>query len=133
MREAGAFAECAEVHGHRYGTRKSVIEEARTSGQDLLFDIDVQGARTLRAAFPDGVFIFVYPPSMPALEERLRSRKTENPEELARRLANAQSEVREAWAYDYVVINDVLDRAVEKLRSIVRTEALRTSRFVPPF
>jgi guanylate kinase len=133
LREAGEFAECAEVHGHWYGTRRSVIEEARTKGRDLLFDIDVQGARQLRRSFPDGVFIFIYPPSMASLEERLRRRKTETAEDLARRLANARVEIREAWAYDYVVVNDDLDRAIEKFRSIVRAEALRTSRFAPPF
>lgn len=133
LREAGEFAECAEVHGHWYGTRRSVIEEARAKGRDLLFDIDVQGARMLRRSFPDGVFIFIYPPSMEVLEARLRARKTETPEDLARRLGNARVEIREAWAYDYVVVNDDLDRALEKLKSIIRAEALRTSRFVPPF
>lgn len=132
MREAGEFAECAEVHGHWYGTLRAALEEARIRGRDVLFDIDVQGARQLRTVFPDGVFVFIYPPSMEALEGRLRRRKTEGPEDLARRLANARQEMREAWAYDYVVINDILEKAVDRLRSIFLAEALRTSRFVPP-
>lgn len=132
LRAAGAFAECAEVHGHRYGTKRSVIEESRTAGRDVLFDIDIQGARQLRSAYPDGVFVFIYPPSMEVLEDRLRRRQTESPEDLARRLANARAEMKEAWAYDYIVVNDVLEKAVDRLRSIVLAESLRTSRFVPP-
>jgi guanylate kinase len=122
MVDKGAFAEWATVHGNRYGTALATLEEARRSGQDLLLDIDCQGAAQLKQSCPDAVFIFILPPSYEELERRLRGRNTDAPEVIAQRLDNARREVRELIWYDYLVVNDDFDRAVEALRSIIVAE-----------
>jgi len=118
--ETGRFLEWAEVHGEYYGTDGEQIEEWLAAGNDVLLDIDFQGARLVRCAYPSTRTIFILPPSLQALSERLRNRGTESPEQLAGRLAAARREIEEAPWYDYVVINDVLEEALTDLKAIFR-------------
>lgn len=127
----GEFAEWAEVHGNRYGTAVETLERFRLEGCDVLLDIDIQGARQLRKNYRQGVYIFVLPPSFDELRRRLMGRNTDAPEVIARRLANAQLEVREAGSYDYLVINDVFDKALDELKAIIVAEGCRTPRILP--
>ena len=131
MAGQGAFAEWAEVHGNRYGTAIEMLERFRAEGRDVLLDIDVQGARQLRKNYRQGVYIFVLPPSFAELRRRLQGRNTDAPEVIARRLANAQLEVREAGSYDYLVINDIFARALDELKAVIVAEGCRTSRILP--
>jgi guanylate kinase len=124
----GAFAEWAEVHGNRYGTAIETLERFRAEGRDVLLDIDCQGARQLKKSCREGVFIFVLPPSLTELQRRLHGRNTDSPEVIARRIANARDEIREAVWYDYLVINDDFSQALSELKSIVLAEGCRTSR-----
>lgn len=124
----GAFAEWAEVHGNRYGTAIETLERFRAEGRDVLLDIDCQGARQLKRSYREGVFIFVLPPSLTELQRRLHGRNTDSPEVIARRIANARDEIREAVWYDYLVINDDFSQAFSELKSIVLAEGCRTSR-----
>lgn len=119
MLARGEFAEWAEVHGHRYGTSLAAIEAATAAGNDVILDIDVQGARQIKARFPDAVSVFLLPPSRQRLEERLSGRGTDAADTIRRRLDNACAEVAEASSYDHVVINDDLDRAIAELAAIV--------------
>jgi guanylate kinase len=120
MIERGAFVEWAEVHGNLYGTSREVILEATHHGRDVLFDIDYQGGRSLKSQFPDAVMILVVPPSMEVLEARLRARATDTAEVVARRLAKAKEELSHYHLYDYLILNDDLDRAYELLRTVYR-------------
>ena len=127
-RDAGDFAECAEVHGNLYGTLRSEIARILKSGLHVIMDIDVQGARQIRKAFPDTVTVFVLPPSGEVLLERLRRRKTESPEQLVARLHSALQELRAVEEYEYVVINDELDRAVLSVSAILDAEVVSRER-----
>jgi guanylate kinase len=118
--EKGSFAEWAMVHGYRYGTRKSVIEEAVAKGEVLFMTIDVQGAKAIKKAFPDALTIFVNPPDFDILETRLRKRGTENDTDIRRRLENARKEIAQASDFDFRVLNDHLERAALEIESIVR-------------
>lgn len=125
----GAFAEWAHVHGHRYGTARRAIEEAFAAGKDVLFDIDYQGGRQLKAAFPaESVRVFVLPPSMRVLAQRLRRRATDDPEVIRRRLAKAVDELGHYHAYEYLVLNDDLDEAFAELEGIYRAARCRWDR-----
>ncbi|PLX82061.1 MAG: guanylate kinase [Desulfuromonas sp.] len=128
MVEADEFVEWAEVHGNRYGTAKSTLEQARLGGEDLLLEIDCQGAAQIKLAEPESVSIFVLPPSLQELERRLRGRSTDEDAEINRRLMNARVEMQAVKDYDYVVVNEDFDRALQELVSIVVAERLRTSR-----
>jgi guanylate kinase len=127
-RERGAFAESAEVHGNLYGTLRSEVERVLGGGQHVVMDIDPQGARQFIRAFPQAVTIFVLPPSAKVLLERLRARKTENTAELASRLQSALQELQQVDEYEYVVVNDDLDRAVSSVGSIVDAEVMSRER-----
>jgi guanylate kinase len=127
-RDAGEFAEWAEVHGHFYGTLRSEVERVLASGRHVLMDIDVQGARQFHAAFPDTVLVFVLPPSGEVLKARLDARKSENRERLLVRLRNARAELGEVGRYHYVVVNDDLERAVDQVSAIIDAEGLRHDR-----
>jgi guanylate kinase len=118
--EAGAFAEWAEVHGHRYGTLRATVDEALAQGKIALFDIDVQGGASLRAAWPrQSAAVLILPPSVSELERRLRGRSTDSEEVIRRRLDAARAEVARALAtYEYVVANDDLSRALARLDAI---------------
>lgn len=118
--QKGRFLEWAEVHGEYYGTDGEQIEEWLAAGKDVLLDIDFQGARLVRCVYPSTRTIFILPPSLTILRERLQNRGTESPEQLARRLDFAYSEIQEAPWYDYVVVNDVLEEALADLKAIIR-------------
>jgi len=126
----GAFAEWAEVHGNCYGTARATLDQAREEGTDILLDIDYQGAEQLRSSGVNGVFIFILPPDMVELRKRLESRNTDDEKIIARRMNNAAGEIAEATRFDYLVVNDVLDQAVEKVRSIMTAETSRTERII---
>ncbi len=126
--QRGDFAESAEVHGHLYGTLRSEVERVLASGRHVIMDIDVQGARQFRQAFPESVLIYVLPPSGEVLLERLRGRNTEDREALKRRLVSALVELRAVPMYQYVVLNDELDRAVANVSGIIDAEGLRRER-----
>ncbi len=116
--QQGYFAEWANVFGNMYGTPLLPVQKALEKGQDLLFDIDVQGAAQLRLAFPQGRFVFILPPSLDELEKRLRKRNTDSPESIAKRLTRAQAELQEAHWFDAWVHNDNVDTAYDALRSV---------------
>jgi guanylate kinase len=128
LRDQGEFLEWAEVHGNYYGTSKNWIRGQIESGDDILLEIDWQGAQQVRKAFPDAVGIFVLPPSFEVLEERLRGRGTDSDDVIARRLLGARGEMRHVAEFDYVILNDVLDAAVTDLVAIVRASRLRCGR-----
>jgi guanylate kinase len=124
----GEFLEYADVFGHYYGTHHSVLEQARKQGNDLVLDIDVQGAAQLKRKIPDAVTIFILPPSRQILEERLRARGEDSDEVIERRLRDAAREIRNYDQYDYVLINDDLPESEETLAAIVRAERVRRTR-----
>ena len=126
--QRGEFAESAEVHGNLYGTLRSEVERVLRLGQHVIMDIDVQGARQFRQAFPQSVTVFVLPPSGEVLLERLRNRKTESAQQLAARLDSALQELRAVEEYEYVVVNDDLDRAVANVGSILDAEVFSRER-----
>ena len=117
-RDAGAFAEWANVHGNYYGTPLGPVLDTLKAGRDLLFDIDVQGAAQLHLSLPRGVYVFLLPPSMSELERRLRGRGTDEEASIARRLANADAEIRQAHWFDASIVNDNLDAAYDHLRAV---------------
>ncbi len=124
----GEFLEHAEVFGNYYGTHASELEIASRAGQDLILDIDVQGAGQLKSRLPDAVTIFVLAPSRQILEQRLRARGEDADSVIERRLSDAAREIRNYSAYDYVVINQDLEESARTLASIVRAERVRRSR-----
>ena len=126
--DAGEFVEHAEVHGELYGTLKSQTEAVLRSGRNVLLDIDVQGGRSVRRIYADGVYIFVLPPSLADLEERLRARGTDSEERIKLRLENARREIEIAREYDYAVVNDDLEDATRKVLAIIEAETCRASR-----
>ena len=127
-REEGAFAESAEVHGNLYGTLRAEVERVLGTGRHVVMDIDVQGAVQFMRAFPQTVTIFILPPSGEVLLERLRSRKTESPAQLAARLQSALQELQQVGEYEYVVVNDELERAISSVESIVDAEVVSRER-----
>jgi guanylate kinase len=130
MVDREAFAEWARVHGNLYGTAAGPLDEALERGEDILLDIDTQGARQLRARYPQGLYVFVVAPSMKDLESRLRERKSDAPQEIARRLTRAVDEIGAWREYDYLIVNRHLDEAVRQLASIIEAERCRTTRLV---
>ncbi len=125
MIERHDFLEWAEVHGNFYGTSKKWIAERLAAGADVLLEIDWQGAQQVRAQFPQAIGVFILPPSMDELARRLSERGTDSSEVVARRLAAAQAEMRHVGEFDYVIINDRLEQALEELRAVVRASRLR--------
>lgn len=125
---AGDFLEWANVFGHRYGTSREATERALGGGIDLLLDIDVQGARQLRDRGVLAATVFILPPDFATLQSRLRYRGSEDEAQVARRLGMARAEAQEFEHYDYVVINDDLDRACREIQSIVLAERARVAR-----
>ncbi|MCC6861477.1 MAG: guanylate kinase [Bryobacterales bacterium] len=126
--ERGEFLEWAEVFGNFYGTHRSELDRARQSGCDLVLDIDVQGAAQLKSRIPEAVSIFILAPSRQILEQRLRARSEDAEEVIARRLHDAAREIRNYSAYDYVIVNNDLDKSAETLAAIVRAERVRRAR-----
>ena len=117
--DAGAFLERAEVFGHRYGTLFQPIAERLDLGRNVILEIDVQGATTVRQKMPDAVLVFLAPPSDEELERRLRARRTEAEAELERRLEAARDEMRQASWFDHVVVNDQVDGAAAEVAAII--------------
>jgi guanylate kinase len=130
LRDAGELLEHAEFNGHGYGIPRAQVREALAAGQDVLLRIDPQGAATIGAIVPGAVRIFLSPPSMAELERRLRGRKSETPEGLARRLAIAEGELQRAAECEYVVLNEdgKLDETVEQILAIMTAERCRVGR-----
>ena len=126
-----AFIEHASVHGHRYGTLKSEVYARMENGQNVLLDIDPQGARTVMAKEPDCVSVFILPPSYHELKVRLHTRNTEQEDEIMRRLNNARGEIDQMGKYRYLVVNDDLETAFEQLAAIVRAEKNNSVRYFP--
>lgn len=126
-----AFVEHATVHGHRYGTLKSQINQSIAAGMNVILDIDPQGARTVMKNCPGCVSIFILPPDYETLRSRLHTRNTDDDAEIEKRLNNARGEIEQMGLYDYAVINDDLQTAYEQLRSILTAEKQRTIRFKP--
>ena len=122
MRSSGEFLESAEVHGYRYGTSKNVIREALERGQDLILEIDWQGARQVRSLYPDCVGIFILPPSFEELERRMRARGQDSEAVIRRRLENAREELTHAEEFDYAIINKDFDTARRELAEIIQKE-----------
>ncbi len=127
MRGRGDFLESARVHGNFYGTARPWIVEQMTRGQDILLEIDWQGALQVRGLFHDCIGIFILPPSMEILEERLRGRGQDSAEVIARRVAAARGEMRHVHEFDYVIINAELPQAVADLQAVVQASRLRTA------
>lgn len=124
----GEFLETALVHGNRYGTSRKMVERETSAGYDVLLEIDWQGASQIRRLKPDAVAIFILPPSIEALEKRLRGRAQDSAEVIAARVAAARGEISHVGEFDYVIINEEFNRAAQDLISIVRAERLRLSR-----
>ncbi|WP_309897577.1 guanylate kinase [Archangium sp.] len=127
--ERGEFVEWAEVHGHFYGSSQAVVDEARVRKGVAIFDIDVQGGQAIKRKHPDTVMVFVLPPSMDELERRLRERGTDAEETIRRRMLAARSEIERGIAsYDYILVNDDIERAYRELHSVVIAERCRRGR-----
>ncbi len=130
MIEADEFVEWAQVHGHLYGTSRKALQEALDDGRFLILDVDVQGAMQMRERVPDVVLVFVLPPSANALVERLTERGTEEEDNVIRRIENARTELEQAAQFDYIVVNENLEQAINEVRSIVLAEGRRTARAI---
>jgi guanylate kinase len=126
--ERGEFLEYAEVHGNFYGTSKSQVEKMTREGVDVILEIDVQGADSIRAKMPKAVSIFILPPSFEVLKARLVKRQTESDEELSLRLKNSRGEVEDYEDFDYVIINDEVEKATNDLKTAILAERLRKDR-----
>jgi guanylate kinase len=131
---AGRFLEWAEVHGEYYGTDGDQVEGWLAQGSDVLLDIDVQGARQVRCTYPHAHMIFILPPTLQTLKERLRKRATETADQMSLRLSAAEREIREASCYDFLIINDLLDEAVADFKAVIRacrcTRAYQAARLI---
>jgi len=126
MRREGELLETAVVHGtDHYGTPRRPVEQALAAGRDIVLEIDYQGARSVRAAMPEAALVFVAPPSIEALKSRLENRKTESASAVARRLRSARTEVANLGMFDYLIVNDQLDQAIDALDAVYRAERLR--------
>jgi guanylate kinase len=127
LRDTGALVEWVEQFGYGYGTSRRWVEETLAAGGDVIFDIETRGARALKGEFPDATFIFILPPSLEQLQRRLQLRGDLPPEELARRLEQGRAELKEVQRYDYLVVNDDLEVALEQLQAIVKARRCRTA------
>ncbi|MGN0941749.1 MAG: guanylate kinase [Selenomonadaceae bacterium] len=128
MKEHDELLEWAEVYGNYYGTPIKKIQEKIAAGQDILLEIDTQGAMNVKRRFPNGVFVFILPPSLDELQRRIRGRGTEDEKTIEKRLGASVGEIKMASDYHYVIINDEVETAVEKLMAIVTAEHCCASR-----
>lgn len=128
MVEGGEFLEYAGVYGRRYGTSKKDLESLLDQGLSVILEIDVQGADKVRQTLKGGVYIFILPPSLEACEQRLVSRGKDSPEDIKKRLKIAEEEIRKAPLYDYLIVNDKLERAFEELKSVMVASRAATPR-----
>jgi guanylate kinase len=125
MVQADAFVEWANVHNHRYGTSKKAIEERMAMGADVILEIDFQGAIQIKQVFSNAITIFILPPSWEELRSRLERRGEDSPEVIELRLKNAEIEVAQVQQFDFVIINEVFDRALFDLKAIVHSQRLK--------
>jgi guanylate kinase len=125
MRSGGNFAEWAEVHSNLYGTSRRVLDDMVAKGIDVILDIDTQGAKLIKQKYEAAVYIFIMPPSLDILDERLRGRKSDHEEEIRKRMRRAREEIKDYPMYDYLVVNRDFDRALNELRSIITAERCR--------
>ncbi|HUT99114.1 MAG TPA: guanylate kinase [bacterium] len=133
-RDAGDFIETARVHGYWYGTPREPLEKALGDGRDVVLDVDVQGGDSIRRIYGDeALLIFIVPPNLATLRERLVQRRSEEPALVERRMANALDELRRAPDYDYTVVNDDLRRAVDEVEAVITAEHLRSARLAGIF
>lgn len=128
MLAKGEFLECAQVHGNRYGTAQGAVRKLLASGNDLVLEIDWQGAQQVRRLLPECVGVFILPPSVAELERRLRARAQDTDAVIARRMANAREELSHAAEFEYAIINNHFDEARRDLAALVRAERVRTVR-----
>lgn len=128
MLEEGDFLESAQVHGARYGTSQTTVESRLRDGHDLVLEIDWQGAAQVRALYPNAIGIFILPPSIEALQQRLQRRGQDSQEVIARRLTGARAEVAHVSEFDYVIINDLFEVALHDLLAVVRSQRLRAEK-----
>ncbi len=126
--DQGFFLEFAHVHLNFYGTPLAGVQELRDQGLDVLLEIDVQGGLTVKGKVPDAVLVFIVPPSYAELERRLRDRKRDSEESILKRLENARGEIQQISRYEYLVVNDEIESAVERLHAIVIAERLRITK-----
>lgn len=126
MLEAGGFLESAQVHNARYGTSEKAVNEALSAGDDVILEIDWQGAAQVRKIYPEAVTIFILPPSLEILEARLRNRGQDSDDVIAKRLAAAREEMRHLVEFDYVTINDKFEDALQDLIAIIQAQRLNT-------
>jgi len=131
LRDQGGLLEWVEQFGHFYGTSRDYVDQSLAAGYGVVFDIDVRGAKALKKKFPYATFIFILPPSLEILEQRLQDRGELSSEELARRLEQGRGEVGEAHWYDYLVVNEHLDEALAELQAVIRANRCRTPRVWP--
>ncbi|HHW56476.1 MAG TPA: guanylate kinase [Clostridia bacterium] len=128
MIEEDDFLEWAKVYDHYYGTPKDFVLKNLEEGNDVVLEIDIQGALKIKERFPEGVFVFILPPSMEELKNRIKKRGTETEEEIIKRFKSAYEELNYVSKYNYVVINDDVNEAVEKIRAIIIAEKCRVDR-----
>lgn len=128
MIDQGRFVEWAENYGQLYGTSKQTMEDFLAQSYDLLLDVDPRGARSLKDQYPDGIFVFVLPPSIEALKERLKGRASESDQVMQKRLAKAMDEIQEVLWYNYIIFNEQIEDAADRLRSIYLAEKSRKER-----
>jgi guanylate kinase len=131
--EQGEFLEYANVFSNFYGTPRSFVLEKLGEGQNVLLEIDVQGALKVKESYPDGVFLFLVPPSIEELEKRIRGRATETDEQIRARLNKASYEMNKMREYDYIIVNDRIEKVVKSIESIIEAEKLRVVRNMRKF
>lgn len=131
--DEGNLLEYAEFCDNYYGTPLDKVNEQLESGQEVVLEIEVQGAMQVKEKMPEGVYVFIAPPSMKALEERLTNRGTENKEIIQKRLDKARSEIKVAEEYGYIVVNDTVDNAADRIMAIIRAEHARTDRVLDEY
>ena len=131
MIDEGGFVEWAKVYDNFYGTSSSCIEDLTALGLDILMDVDIQGGRNIKNRFPDSVLIFLLPPSLEELERRLRKRGTDNEAVIETRMKMAADDIKNCVWYDYIIVNDKLEKAIDETQSIIISERCLTARRLP--
>lgn len=131
MADKGEFIEWAEVHGELYGTSRKRLEELLDSGNDVILDIDTQGAMQIKERYKEGIYIFILPPSLETLKERLKNRMTDSKEEIGKRLGRTIVEIKTFDKYDYVIINDILEDALMEFEAVVISQRVSIKKINP--
>ena len=124
----GGLLEYAEVYGNYYGTPRDYVMDLLNQGKDVILEIDIQGALQIKKRFPDGVFVFIVPPSLDELSSRIYKRGTDSEEVIKKRLASATGELAYASEYDYIIVNDIAERATQKVLTVMEAERYRAAR-----